>query len=66
MVIKHLFINNNNLTLIKLLFIKSNLHNNFYYYANIMRYKTELYIKKQNELIQQIINFLKLDNENSY
>ena len=43
MVIKHLFINNNNLTLIKSLFIKSNLHNNFYYYANIMRYKTELY-----------------------
>ena len=43
MVIKHLFINNNNLTLIKSLFIKSNLHNNFYYYANIIRYETELY-----------------------
>ena len=31
-----------------------------------MRYKTELYVKEQDEIIQQIINILKLDNENSF
>jgi len=30
-----------------------------------MRYKTELYVKEQDEIIQQIINILKLDNEYS-